>query len=518
MSERARADTRAWLAPSRAGILVLLVSLVAANVHYVNRPLDDAFIFFRYAENIARGRGWVFTEGERVEAYTSFLWTALLALAGVLGAAKTKVGLIVAAKLGGMLCELCSVLCVAATARFVSPRTQNPFRGVFAVAVLALSAPFALWSVSGLETPLAALLSLAAVHYQLRDRLLEPRPTVWPRSALLFALGVLTRPEIFFLFLASACVQVGYELKNRSFRKNLRATLLWLAAFAAPCLAHLLWRHSYYGQWLPNTYYAKVAGDPLTWVRGTAYVWSALVDLGLGALLVAALISFALARRVSVPAGYLMALTVVQLLIIALEGGDWMPAFRFVVPILPFAALLGDAALSEAHDRWATRWGRGLATSAAFVVLGGMGYLGLRSVPASAAPSGFRRWQPVPVEQAQVTQWLNEHLPRRGLLALGEIGIIPYFTDLPVLDLFGLADRHIAHLPGIRHHKFDVEYVLERAPEYVLFYGKDEHGNPASVFTYSKELLGSPRFTRDYRLLHDFRAFTLYARKVRDSD
>jgi arabinofuranosyltransferase len=518
MEDGAQPDTprRIWFRPSIVR-LVLLVVLLAANVHYVNRTLDDAFIFFRYAENIARGKGWVFTEGERVEAYTSFLWTALLAFGGVLGAVKTKMGLIVVSKLGGIVFELGTVWCVADTARLVSPRTRNPCRGVFAVAVLALSAPFAFWSVSGLETPLAALLGTLAVHFQLRDRLVEPQRAVWPRSALLFALGVLTRPEIFFMFLVSACFQLSLELKARALRANLRSNWLWLGAFAAPCVAHLLWRHWYYGQWLPNTYYAKVAGDPLTWARGTTYVASALADLGLGGCLVAALIPFVFARRVPVQVVYLLALTSVQLLVIALEGGDWMPAFRFVVPILPVVALLADAGLNEAFDRWATRPGRGLTALAACVALGLLSYWGLRSIPASPAPSGFRRWQLVPVEQAQVAQWMNEHLPHRGLLAIAEAGIIPYFTELPVLDLFGLADRHIAHLPGIRHQKFDVEYVLKRAPEYVLFYGKDKHGNPAPVFTYSKELLSSPRFIRQYRVLHDFRAFTLYERSARDS-
>src|SRR5262249_43827913 len=41
--------------------------------------VDDAFISFRYALNLARGQGLVFNPGERVEGYTNFLWTVLLA-------------------------------------------------------------------------------------------------------------------------------------------------------------------------------------------------------------------------------------------------------------------------------------------------------------------------------------------------------------------------------------------------------------------------------------------------------
>ena len=47
--------------------------------------LDDAFITFRYAENLAAGHGPVYNLGERVEGYTTFSWMALLAGARVLG-------------------------------------------------------------------------------------------------------------------------------------------------------------------------------------------------------------------------------------------------------------------------------------------------------------------------------------------------------------------------------------------------------------------------------------------------
>ncbi|MGB5138377.1 MAG: hypothetical protein WBP29_07570, partial [Candidatus Zixiibacteriota bacterium] len=47
---------------------------------------DDAYISFRYAENLINGDGLVFNIGERVEGYTNFLWVILLALAkGLLG-------------------------------------------------------------------------------------------------------------------------------------------------------------------------------------------------------------------------------------------------------------------------------------------------------------------------------------------------------------------------------------------------------------------------------------------------
>src|SRR2546422_6890197 len=41
--------------------------------------IDDAFINFRFAENLAGGLGPVFNAGERVEGYTTPAWVFLLA-------------------------------------------------------------------------------------------------------------------------------------------------------------------------------------------------------------------------------------------------------------------------------------------------------------------------------------------------------------------------------------------------------------------------------------------------------
>src|SRR5205814_1773519 len=41
--------------------------------------VDDAFIVYRYAANLAHGHGFVFNPGERVEGVTCFLWTLILA-------------------------------------------------------------------------------------------------------------------------------------------------------------------------------------------------------------------------------------------------------------------------------------------------------------------------------------------------------------------------------------------------------------------------------------------------------
>ena len=46
---------------------------------------DDAFASFRYADNWARGLGFVFNANERVEGISNPLWTMMLAVIGRAG-------------------------------------------------------------------------------------------------------------------------------------------------------------------------------------------------------------------------------------------------------------------------------------------------------------------------------------------------------------------------------------------------------------------------------------------------
>src|SRR5438552_12188088 len=66
----------AWLA-------ILVGVLHAARLAWAT---DDAFISFRYADNLVRGLGLVYNAGERVEGYSNFLWTLWCAAGISLGA------------------------------------------------------------------------------------------------------------------------------------------------------------------------------------------------------------------------------------------------------------------------------------------------------------------------------------------------------------------------------------------------------------------------------------------------
>src|SRR5438046_342969 len=65
--------------PVRWGITLGFAVLCAWFARMAVYQVDDAFIVYRYAANLARGEGFVFNSGERVEGVTCSLWTVLLA-------------------------------------------------------------------------------------------------------------------------------------------------------------------------------------------------------------------------------------------------------------------------------------------------------------------------------------------------------------------------------------------------------------------------------------------------------
>jgi hypothetical protein len=58
-----------------------------AECVWPDRAQDDAFITYRYARNLATGRGFVYNEGERVLGTTTPLYAMILAAGAAAGRA-----------------------------------------------------------------------------------------------------------------------------------------------------------------------------------------------------------------------------------------------------------------------------------------------------------------------------------------------------------------------------------------------------------------------------------------------
>lgn len=443
-----------WAAPLVAALVLVVFS---RNVAHYASVGDDAFISFRYARHLVAGLGLVWNPGERVEGYTNFLWVLLMAAGLRLGIAPE--GLSNALGVASGLVVLIALAC------FQAARTgwRDPL--VFlAPLALALSRSFAAWSTGGLETQLFAALVLLGLLAFLRERV-GARPVA---SSLLLAAATLTRPE----GLLSAAVAGGFlAVEVLQGRRRVRALAAWGLAYALPVGAHVLWRRLYYGFWLPNTFYAKVAG--FWWPQSLAYLGLFHEDYRILWFLPLALL--ALLRRREAPHILFAAALMAHLAYVGYIGGDRFE-FRFLVFVLPCLYWLladGAAALGElAGGGWP---GRAVTASVAALLLAAT-YLGSIRPAARVTRHGVasvqdcKRYGARRREDGLFLRGLVEKglLPADLRIAVGGAGALPYYTDWYTVDVFGLNDARIAHEPLLRRgvpgheHAASPEYLAEK--------------------------------------------------------
>ncbi|MCS6774611.1 MAG: hypothetical protein NZ693_10940 [Thermoflexales bacterium] len=373
--------------------------------------------------------------------------------------------------------------------------------------MLAAAAPFGVWAVGGLEAMLFACLFAGSALAFVCE---EETGRGW-LSGLLFALLALSRPEgVMFGLLASAVR--GVRLWREGKRAQ-RHDWLRLALWLTPVVVHLVWRLSYYGYPLPNTVYAKSMGlHPRALIEGAYYLYtSALAFGGILPLLVA---GFVIALVQPSPRFVYLLLSVLgYAAFILIGGGDWMPAQRFLVHVLPAVVVLTYRGLVWIAQQADIRWQRVLlgsltGTQVAFLLLGAVETRALQRLP-----------QPSPNAETGMS-YIRERLKSGDVIAVTDAGGISYALplDIRVLDMFGLTDAHIAHLKpqfpsglfgrGDGFGKWDVDYVLARSPHFVQAHvlGVDEQGNYSSN-TSNRLLLNDPRFKARYRHLGDSHGF-----------
>lgn len=164
-------------------VLLVVLALVALAARWVPgpRPVDDAYITFRYARNLAEGYGFVYNPGERVLGTTTPLYAFLLS--GLALATAWRDFPTLAMLVNGMAGTVSVLLLYRLGRRFSGQRAV----GATAALLWAL-APFSVtFAIGGMETELTIALVLAAFLFHLTGR------ACW--MAGLAALAFLARPD-----------------------------------------------------------------------------------------------------------------------------------------------------------------------------------------------------------------------------------------------------------------------------------------------------------------------------------
>lgn len=447
---------------------------------------DDAFISLRYSQRLLSGDGLTWDDAERVEGYSNLTWILGCAALGSVG-----VDLVTSARILGLLS---SASVWAALLAVFRPTWVGMLPGQAAVWGLALCSPFAVWSIGGLEQPLVAALCawlVALLGYPERfSRVSIIVPCV------LCALLTWTRPDgVFLCGLIAVSVTASDGACQVRFR---RASLLIGAALLAYAM-QLAFRLVYYDDWIPNPARIKVAWSLQRLVQGWGYVADAMAALSPQFLAIAWVTVLLFSRRCrNRPTVMVATLCGGWMLYVCFIGGDIFPARRHAVLVV----VLGAFAVAELVQRLSALTN---VRMTAGVVMGYLVVLGVgqsRDVQADVARAERWEWDGEVVGRL-LDAAFGEKQP---LLAVDPAGCLPFFSQLPSLDMLGLNDRHIARNrprdlgKGKLAHEFgDGRYVLSRKPDLALFCLP--RGSDRACFRSAAEMLSQPEFHRDFRLL-----------------
>lgn len=484
---------RGWMLAGFAGALVLaLANSWMVRAHW----LDDSYISLRYARNLALGNGMVFNPGERVEGYTNFGW--VLALAVLQGVQGVREDITNSVKVLGLLLQL-SMLAAAATAGGVllrkpggaagdgttaAPESASSLNnigalgGVLWALLLAAYSPFAVYAMNGMETIAVCALMAWGAALWLRG---SGPPTLGTLACFLGAALVRFDAALLLaLALTLGFLQVLVE-------RGPRAIPAWLLRHALPVLgiyaAYHGWRYFYFGDLLPNTYYAKVADRPAGMKQPPIQAFFYFEFYGLRAvawLLGAVLLAAAWSRAWSLLALGLLAAGF-QYYITRLPL-DWMPFARMQMPIVPLFLLLVAAGLSHGVARWTPGGARRTAATATAVCLvlwfGARTFLPTMSEANRKLCEGLLKSDTEFVEGLRrMTRALAAITTEKDLVYTDIAGTPGYYGRYRLLDAFGLTDATIGrkgsfHLDEqgnpVVWGRTHPEYIVERQPNLLL--------------------------------------------------
>jgi hypothetical protein len=459
------------------------------------RVIDDAYILFRYAQNLLTGNGLVFNPGEAVFGITTPLFAGLLAALGAVSGGSAAPFPSLALGVNGLADAGTCWLLVA-----IGRRLDRPPAGILAALVWAVAPMSVTFAIGGMETSVFILLMTATLYFHSSRRPIE--------AAACAGLSLITRPDALILIVLLIVERARQMWRSRSAAAVYPPVgIREAAAFLAPVVvwAGLAWLS--YGSPVPHSIVAKSVAYHLPAEAGFVRLLQhfatpfqeqlAFGPAGVAVGLVAYLLLFALGsldatrRHVeswpafAYPAAYFLAFSIGNPLI-----------FRwYLAPPLPMffmGIFLGVVRIALDLRRPWLAWGFG----AAAVLLSLNGWT-LKPDNGPRRPAPEMAFVGLEETYSDIGRGLREIVRPGEVVAAGDIGAIGFFSEARILDLLGLISPQVVDyypLPDesyVINFAVSAEAITDLQPDYVVI-----------LEVYGREtILKDPRFLHEYVLL-----------------
>ena len=427
-----------------------LTMLKAAEMRAV-APLDDAYIHFQYAKQIALGQPWQYNSGYPISTgATSLIYPFLLAVAYWLGFRED--GIVWPAMLiGATSLVISAVLIYKITFNLNRSEERLPAlwqrRIALITSLLFLFTGAIPWSyLNGMETGLFTLFILAAFHSFVTER-----PG---RTALFLTLSALARPEGIFLAGIAWLISAGQLITDRQqYKRQFGLMTIAMLLSSTPYLVNIV---------LTGTPVATGA-QAKSWLGNVPFVLSdLLISMGRMAVLILERMTFGFLASRSWPVvpGVLLLAMVGAISLwkrkyrwTVLLAGGWFIAGtllaatlitalwqigRYQVPFLailvPFVGVGFGVLLISVRPRWRKGLAFGFLLWAVLVIISS----------AEAVRAYYDAVASTYGQQIALADTISRQLPDDSLVAVHDAGAIKYLGNRNIYDMIGLTTQGTA--------------------------------------------------------------------------
>lgn len=432
-----------------AGGALFLLLVILGPVLTLAVPLDDVYIHCRYAYNLLEGNGYCFNPGPTVTADTSPLWVLLIAAGGLITSHLEAVAVILSA-----VCHLLLFVGMYKLTRIV----EIPEYWAHLIALLTFISGRLIWAaMSGMEVSLACAIVVWVFwsYFVGRTRL----------TAILLALGVATRPELWLLVAIIVIDTIVQLVKKES---TVGKTVTNVGIFIILVLPVLLLPFFERGSFVFHS--SEVQGARMSLVPNWGYLWFIAKILfitvtppfifGLGGVYY-----FRKNRPYRLIALFAFGLP----LLLAFVAPQFRHHGRYFFPAIPLVILLGVAFIGiqlqrfMRSDPWEQFWVKHhLAFRVLFLIASVtlVRWIGI----ASDSAANIRE------QHVAASKWIETNASPAEVIASHDVGAIGYFTKRPVIDLVGLVTPEI--YPLLHDQRLVWQYARSKGANVFVIYNR----------------------------------------------
>ena len=461
-------------------ITIIFLSTIIVRIlfhFFTNFTFDDAFITFRYVENLALGNGFVYNKGEHVLGTTTPLFTLLLSFVHVLGFKIEQAAM--------MVSLLSSGITAVIVYKFACSLRMNHFAFV-PVLLYILFPRLLVTDTAGMETSFFTLLITASFYYSHKQK----DYYAWGMATL----SAVTRPEGFLLLF----------LLGLKALKNNRDELLKLLSIPFTIIAPwFMFSYFYFGSVIPNSVSAKLAlysrfgSEPF--LQKLSIILNFYNYYGIALVVLSFIGGYWIWKKQNY--GILSSFWLLGM-VFPLALSKTLLFIWYISPIYPIYLLFIGASFCFCLDRFHVIKEKIILIRKIVYIVVILCLVGMNV----GKVAYFKSYQfALENIHKKVGLYLYTHAEKDAIVAAEDIGYMGYYSRLKIIDRDGLVSPEV--IPYNRSGKYD-ELIVDYKPDWVVA----AVGSPTSDFIDDNTFLQQYELTKSFSY-ESYQVYNLYKRK-----